>query len=274
MRKSKSIFSKIKNRFVKTKLSPVLVPVMEGDLLKNHTAFIVGGSGGIGYAIAERFVANGCQVIISGTNIEKLQKKVDELKNNTDFIVMDIRDIESIKKGIDEATKKRKIDILVNAAGIHGPSDFWSITEDDWDSVINTNLKGMYFTSQIIAKYMRENEVKGHILNISSASALKLGKTPYEISKNAVKSMTMGLADECIKYGIVVNCLGPGPTATSMLNMDENSYLDWEGNPSGRVARPEEIANWAVYLASDIGNYVVGDSIYVTGGSGTICIDK
>lgn len=86
--------------------------------------------------------------------------------------------------------------------------------------------------------------------------------------------MTLGVARELVKYGIVVNCLAPGPTATPMLNFQDGQQINWEGNPSGRVAMPEEIANWAVFLVSDLGNLVVGDSLYVTGGSGTICIDK
>lgn len=271
----KSVLKKIRKCFFGEKIKPVLIPVEEGKYLDGHIAFIVGGSGGIGHAIAERFIANGCKVIISGTNREKLIKTVAELDNDTKFVLMDLCDINSIRKGCKEAIDKAgKIDILVNSAGVHGPSDFWTITEKDWDSVMDTNVKGMFFTSQIFASYMRTEKIKGHILNISSASALKHGKTPYEISKNSVRAMTLGIAEECIKYGIVVNCLGPGPTATNMLHMNSESELNWNGNPSGRVARPEEIANWAVYLASSLGDYVVGDSLYVSGGSGTICIDK
>ncbi len=271
----KSMFKKIKKLLFGKKIVPLLVPVMEGKYLEGHIAFIVGGSGGIGRAIAERFIANGCKVIISGTNKEKIVKTATELGNDTEYVIMNLFDLNSIRNGCREAIEKAgKIDILVNSAGIHGPSDFWTISENDWNSVMDTNVKGMFFTSQILATYMREQKIRGHILNISSASALKHGKTPYEISKNAVRAMTLGMAEECIKYGIVVNCLGPGPTATNMLHMNNESELNWSGNPSGRVARPEEIANWAVYLASSLGDYVVGDSLYVSGGSGTICIDK
>lgn len=272
----KRLLKKLKSILVVEKLTAISTPVLEGKLLVNHTAFISGGTGGIGAAIAKRFIANGARVVIAGRDEEKLKNVCSELGEKATYVVLDITEPKQFDDVIEESSKKiqEKIDILVNSAGTHGPSDLWSVTPENWDTVMDTNLKGMYFLSQSFGKYYRKNSIRGHILNISSASALKPGKTPYEISKNGVKAVTLGLAAEMIKYGIVVNGLAPGPTATEMLHMDTRSSLRWPGNPSGRVATPEEIANWAVMLVSDMGNYVVGDSFYVTGGSGTICIDK
>lgn len=269
----KKIYKFLRKKIIFEKLIPVYVPIVNGKLLDGKTAIIVGGSGGIGCAIAKQFIENNCKVIISGTSEKKLKSISDDLGPACSYIIIDITDINKMQESISALLKNNRVDILVNAAGIHGPANFWDITEYDYDSVMNINIKGMFFISQLIAKYFRDNNIKGHIVNISSASALKPGKTPYEISKAAVKSFTLGLATECIKYGITVNCLAPGPTATNMLNLNKDSELNWYGNPSGRVATVEEIANWAVYLASSVGNLIVGDSIYVTGGSGTICID-
>lgn len=273
----KKLLKKIKSKFIVKKLVPVATTVCEGTMLQNKVAFISGGSGGIGYAIAERFVANGCKVIISGTNEDRLRNACLKLGSVCDYIVLNIAQPESIERLINDYCEKHqevKFDILVNCAGVHGPAQFLKTTVEDWDSVMNVNLRGMYFLSQWFAQYFIQENIKGHILNVGSASALKPGRTPYEISKAGVETLTRGMAFELIPYNIIVNCISPGPTATKMLNMDGNTSLNWSGNPSGRVATPEEIANWAVFLASGIGDYVVGTSVYVTGGSGTICIDK
>lgn len=270
--------TKIKSKLVIETTKAITVPLLDGELLEGYTAFISGGTGGIGIAIAERFVANGCKVILSGRNEQKLISACSRIGSNCRYLVMDLNDDMNYSKIVAQTVsildKNEKIDIVVNCAGVHGPSDFWTITPSDWDSVIDTNLKSMYFICQSFGRYMRDNNIHGHILNIGSASALKPGKTPYEISKNAVRALTLGVAAELIKYGIVVNCLAPGPTATSMLNRSESDSLAWPANPSGRIALPEEIANWAVLMASNMADYIVGDSLYVTGGSGTICIDK
>ncbi|WP_348687876.1 SDR family oxidoreductase [uncultured Dubosiella sp.] len=272
----KKIIKRIISKVRVEKLYPIKIPVMEGSFLKGKTAFISGGAGGIGFAIAERFIANGADIIISGRNKEKLKAACKKLGSNAHYVVLNLDNPENFDEVIFSIIPEfcSKIDILVNCSGIHGSSNFWDVTPLEWDEVMNVNLKGMYFLSQTFGKYFKKNQIAGHILNISSASALKHGKTPYEISKNGVRTITLGMAEEMIKFGIVVNCLAPGPTATSMLNMTNTSSLKWSGNPTGRVATPEEIANWAVLMVSDMGNYIVGDSFYVTGGSGTICIDR
>lgn len=273
---AKKIAKKLKSCLFIEKKVAINIPVLNGNLLEGHKAFIVGGTGGIGYAIAERFIANGCKTVITGTNEEKLKSACASYETEMQYMVMNLNKVDSFQKIISdaEAIQEGKFDIFVNAAGLHGPSSLWDISEENWDNVMNVNLKGMYFMCQAAGKYMKEQGIRGHILNISSASALKPGKTPYEISKAGVSSMTLGLADEMIKYGIVVNCLAPGPTATKMLNYQEVGTVSWPANPTGRMATPEEIANWAVLMVSDLGNYIVGDSFYVSGGSGTICIDK
>lgn len=266
----------LKKRFVREKIVPIKTPILLGNALERRKALIVGGSGGIGNAIARSFSDNGCKVVIAGTNEFKLRQGCLD-SDSIQYHVIDVTDVENIFDSIQDAEKhfdNNPFDIIVNAAGKRGPGDFWQVTPKDWDEVMDINLKSVFFICQAAAKYMKERKITGHILNIGSASALKPGKTPYEISKCGIKSLTLGLAKELVGFGIVVNCLSPGPTATSMLHYEPNDGIEWEGNPAGRMATPEEIAAWSVLLVSNLGDYVVGNSVYVTGGSGTICIDK
>ncbi len=276
-----SLFTKIKryikNKFTKEVVKTVNIPVANGEYLKNRRAVISGGSGGIGRAIAKAFVDNGASVIILGTNEKKLKAVADSIGSQCRYVLFDLKDFNSyddkIKEILTVFDDDVAIDILVNAAGFMGKSNFLDITEDDWDSVIDLNLKASYFLSQKISKYMIEKNINGNILNISSTSALKPGWNPYCISKAGVKSMTLGLADELIKYGIVVNCIAPGPVATEMLKKTDGDLFNprYKGK---RYAAPEEIADWAVYMVSDAGRLILGDSLYISGGSGTLDICK
>lgn len=255
-------------------VSSVQIPVYQGHLLKGKKAIVV-GAGGIGKAIAEALLANGCEVTITGTNPEKLEKTRQSMgEENVRSVVLNVKNIASVQDIIwNAADQMGGMDIFVYAAGIHGHDVFGSVTEETWDSVLDINLKGMYFADQAAANYMKNHGIQGHILNVSSASCNKPGWTPYEISKNGVKALTLGFADKLIPFGIVVNSIAPGPVATSMLGVTEEN-IAWEGNPSGRVATPEEIANIALVMVSDMGTLIVGDTYFVSGGSGTICLDR
>ena len=263
------------NNLVREKITPINMPVYEGQLLKGKVALIIGGSGGIGQGIAERFIANGCRVIVSGTNEEKLLSLRNKFGDKYRYIVMDVKEVESLQNKILEASEFfGEIDTFVYSAGVHSNEQFGSVTENTWNLIMDINLKGMYFVCQAAADYMISNKIHGHILNISSASCAKPGWTPYEISKWGVRSMTLGLADKLIKKGIVVNSIAPGPVATAMLGRETGDNLTWQGNPSGRMATIEEIGNLAVFMVSSMGDLVVGDTYFLSGGSGTICIDK
>lgn len=138
------------------------------------------------------------------------------------------------------------------------------------DLLWHTNLKGLFFMTQIVSNYMKEKKIKGHILNVSSAAALKPGYTPYEISKSGVRSFTLGAAAELIPYGIVVNAIAPGPVATAMLGRKEGDTLYTDCIPAKRFATPSEIGQLAVIMVSDMCDLVIGDTFYISGGSGTI----
>ena len=258
------------------KMTAVEVPVFAGHLLEGKKALIVGGSGGIGSAIAKLYSENGCKVAISGTNAEKLEEVCTRMGVDASHgIVADITKVEEIVRCVAKAREiLGRIDIFVHCAGIHCHDAFGSIQEKTWDNVMDVNVKSVYFFCQEVSNYMVQNHIKGHILTVSSASSAKPGWTPYEISKNGVKALTLGFADKLIPYGIVVNSIAPGPVSTPMLGKQDTSDIRWEGNPTGRMSTPSEIANWAMLMVSDMGNMIVGDTFYVSGGSGTVCMDR
>lgn len=243
------------------------------ELLKGKIALIIGGTGGIGKAIAEAFISSGAKVVISGTNERKVRETVEQLGINAKGMQIDLNHVslfdEKITHVVEQFPEKR-IDILVNCAGVHGDQKFGNVSEETYDMVMNTNLKGLFFMTQEVGNYMKRKGIKGHILNVSSAAALKPGYTPYEISKNAVKAFTLGAAAELIDYGIVVNAIAPGPVATSMLGYEEGNTLYTDCVPAKRFATPLEIAQLAVIMVSDMCNLVVGDTFYISGGSGTV----
>lgn len=266
----------IKKYFVVKKIVPTEIPVYREELLKEKAALIFGGSGGIGSEIAKAFVQSGSKVMLVGTNETKLIdicKQIGEEKAK--YIIADIKNVSDITNSIEQAVKEfGKIDIFVHAAGVHCHDKFGEVTEQTWENVMDVNLKSMYFACQKVSNYMIKNNIKGHILNVSSASSAKPGWTPYEISKNAVRALTLGFADKLVKHGIVVNAIAPGPVSTTMLKNMDKEDISWQGNPTGRMSTPAEIANWVVFMASDMGNMIIGDTFFISGGSGTICIDK
>jgi 3-oxoacyl-[acyl-carrier protein] reductase len=188
---------------------------------------------------------------------------------------MDMRDVSDFKMHFESVINKlgeKKLDILCNNAGIQGAT-FGCAKEEDFDAVIETNYKGVFFLSQIIAHYMIDNCIRGNILNIASSSSIRPTNSAYSLSKACIKELTEGMAKYLIPHGIVVNGLAPGPTITPLMNKDEKSTIEHPSNPSGRYAMPEEIANMAVVLTSGIGRMVVGSIVYMTGGAGNITVD-
>ncbi|MCK9154893.1 MAG: SDR family oxidoreductase [Paludibacteraceae bacterium] len=258
-----------------TKMAP-------SDLLKGRCALITGGTSGIGLAISNAMLDAGADVIITGRNEQNLNEAFNQLVNNNIdrekrvfFEIMDIRDVNSFDIHFNNILKKignRKIDILCNNAGVQS-GVFGKTSEQQFDDVLATNLKGTYFLSQIIAKYMVDNKIEGNVLNIASSSSLRPANSPYILSKWGIRALTIGLAKTLIPHRIVVNGIAPGPTATKMLIKDPNRGIENPKNPLGRMCTTDEIANMAVILTSGIGRSIVGDIVYMTGGAGIITFD-
>lgn len=251
------------------------------ELLLGRVALVTGGTSGIGFEIAKNFANAGASVIITGRNTDRVNNAVKQLRienrngGGIFGVEMDMRDVERLKICFDEANEMcdKPIDILVNNAGVLG-CNFSDGTEEDYDAVLDTNLKGAFFLSQLVSHYMKDNHIKGNILNVASSSSLRPASSAYTVSKWGIRGLTLGMAKTLAPYGIVVNGIAPGPTATPMLMTNGVSEdLDLSTNPTGRYALPEEIANMAVVLVSNMGRMVVGDIVYMTGGAGLITFD-
>lgn len=276
--KTKSLFSKQPQTIYAN-----IVQLAQNELLTGKIAIITGGTSGIGFSIADAMLrANADAVCITGRDKERCEDAVEKLcaigtgrKSRVFYEVMDIRDTKNLEQhflNIQDKLGDRNIDILCNNAGVQGAA-FGSAKEEDFDNVMDTNYKGAFFLSQIFAHYLIDRRIEGNILNIASSSSLRPTNSAYSLSKACIKELTAGMAKYLIKYGIVVNGVAPGPTATPLMNKNSGSSIGHPSNPSGRYALPEEIANMAVVLTSGLGRMVVGSIVYMTGGAGNITYD-
>lgn len=161
------------------KVQPIIVPTDKEKLLDGKVALITGGSSGIGLAIAKAFQNSGAKVIIAGTNQQRLENALSKLGGGTArSLLIDVRDVSALPQKVEEATalfEDNKIDILVNSAGVVTKHDFWNTDEKEYDSIMDTNAKGAFFMSQAVGKQMVEKHIQGHILNVTSSSALRPG---------------------------------------------------------------------------------------------------
>ena len=260
-----ALFQKIIRR------EPVIITDVENNLLKDKTAIVTGGNSGIGYAIAKKFIESGAKVTILARNPEKTKSVAQELQ--CDYLIADVTDTENLIVKVSQYINDKRIEILVNSAGILDKEPMLAKTPKGYDAVMNTNLKAAYFMTQTIANHMLKNGIKGHILNISSSSSKRPGWGPYQLSKHGLNAMTEGFAMHLAPNGITVNGIAPGITATPMQdgNLVKGS-LTYD-NPMRRAQTPEEIANLAVFMVSDLGNSIIGDTVLMTGGSGNLSIN-
>jgi len=243
--------------------------------LKDKTSIITGGTAGIGKEIAIAFAKEGAHVAIFGTNAERAKEVLELLQQrhpNQKFLVklVDVSD----KKAVDQALQEilaefGKIDILVNNAGITRDGLLMKMTEDDWDRVIAVNLKSVYNTCQALVRSMLKAR-SGKIINITSVVGLNgnAGQTNYAASKAGMVGFTQSLAKEVASRGICVNCIAPGFIKTSMTDVltDEQREGILKQVPMNRLGSAEEIANAAIFLASDWSNYITGQVLTVDGG--------
>lgn len=259
----------------------VYVPKLKGSLLEGRSALVTGGTSGIGFSIAEAFLNNGADVVITGRTEGRVEAAVGQLSSiagsgRVSGIAFDVADADNADANLRRAIEisvDRRIDMLVNNAGVVSGGPMSAITVEEFDRVLSTNLRGAYFLSQAFGEHLIAQSVSGNILNIASSSSLRPAVSPYTISKWGIRGLTVGLAKALAPHGVTVNGIAPGPTATPMLQGDDAGYLELASSPVGRYATPEEIADMAVVLVSDIGRMIVGDIVYMTGGAGVITVD-
>lgn len=244
--------------------------VEHGFSLSNKIAIIIGGSQGIGYAIAKKFISEGANVTITGRNLDHLLTAQENLGSRCSICQWDCSDLDKLDSVLESIFIQRKENyhpsyILVNCAGLYIHKDFSSITVEDWDKVFNINLKALYFISQRASSYLMERS-GGKIINIASNRGLMGDYGPYGLAKAGVINLTQGLALELIPHNIIVNAIAPGITATNINHIDpfSNAFLDFV--PNRRICLPEEIAEIAALLASDAANNIVGQVITCDGG--------
>lgn len=264
----KTVIQKIFHRlFDNAKKNPIVLNVSykeETGLLEGKRAIIIGGTTGIGQAIAHKLHCSGCEVIVASRNP---QKQTEHFKVEK----WDVSEIEKIPQYFKDIIEKYdKIDIIINSQGICPLKDFeqnfGEIRPKDFEEVMGVNLESVFFICQEACKYFRANNIKGHILNIASTEGLKGAVVPYGISKAGIVSLTKGLGKKMISSGVVINGIAPGATTTSMMKMDANVDIRRDYIPSQRASIVEEIANVALLLISDMGNNMPGTIITVDGG--------
>ena len=260
------------------KVYPKISILAPSELLSGRTALITGGTSGIGYEIAKAFIDAGCFVVITGRNQERVddacRRIAEQVQRKGQVLGFELNNlrVDSFKDVLDRiilAVPSHRIDILVNNAGVLG-GHFSDADEALYDSVMDTNLKGPFFLTQAVAHHMKEHGIEGNILNVASSSSLRPADSAYCLSKWGIRGFTEGAARSLAPFGIVVNGIAPGPTATPMLMHNGKDDISWPSNLTGRMVTPQEVAQMAVILVSHMSRMVIGDIVYMTGGGGNI----
>lgn len=245
------------------------------EILKGQVAIVTGGSAGIGKAIALLFAQQGAHVCVLATNKEKGATVVAELEQATapsraSFYQVDVSDTAAVKKVIDEILAKHgKVDIVVNNAGITRDLLLMKMTADDWDQVMNVNVKSCFNLCQALVRPMMKAR-QGRVINVSSVVGLtgNTGQANYAASKAAMIGFTKSLAKELGSRNITANCIAPGYIDTEMTAglTEEWKKAIIDKTSLGRMGKPEDIAQAALFLASPGGAYITGQVLVVDGG--------
>ncbi len=242
--------------------------------MNKEIVLVIGGSKGIGEAIVKK-IANEKRIIhFTWFQSEKNAKKISEdlSRNNLENYChhLDISKSEEVEALVEEVGNKyKKIDVLINNAGIIRDNPLYLIDNDDWSDVLNTNLSGVFYACKYSSKFMIRNR-KGKIVNISSVSARKggRGQANYSASKGGIESFTRSLAVELAKKNITANCVSPGVIETDMTKFIRDNYSEIINTKIllKRPGKPEEVANVVKFLISEDASYINGQVINVDGG--------
>lgn len=243
------------------------------NTLENRVAIVTGGAQGIGNATVKLFAQAGATVIIWDVNEAKANSTIAELKSlsgNIEFQKVDVTSLDSVTEAAKNIVEKhKKIDILINNAGITRDASLLKMTAEQWKQVIDVNLTGVFNCTKAVAPFMVENKY-GKIVNTSSVVGLygNFGQTNYVATKSGIIGMTKVWARELGKKGINVNAVAPGFIATEMVETVPEKVIEMlkEKTPLGKLGDPEDIANAYLFLVSDQAKYITGTVLSVDGG--------
>jgi 3-oxoacyl-[acyl-carrier protein] reductase len=250
------------------------------ERFSERTAVVTGGGGGIGAATARRLAAEGAAVAIldrDGGLAEATASGLRSAGARALAVQCDVTSSSDVDGAMDRVVQELgSLDVLVNNAGLTRDQLLFRMTDDDWDVVIDVNLKGAFLCTRAAQRHMVANKY-GRIVNLSSTSALgNRGQANYAAAKAGLQGLTRTLAIELGPFGITVNAVGPGYIATGMteataqrvgMEATEHQRLAAEANPLKRVGQPEDVASVIAFLASDDASYVSGQVLYISGGA-------
>ncbi len=246
--------------------------------LHGKVAIVTGASRGLGRYFSRALAGAGADLVItsrSRANLEETEAEIEAMGRRVLPLELDVRDYNSIRAMVSAAFEHYgKIDILVNNAGCNIRKPALEISWDDWNTVLDTNLRGPFFVAQAVAEKMIPRGY-GRIINIGSVTSVfgYAGITPYCASRGGVKQMTMSLADEWGGQGITVNCLAPGwfKTEQNKVLYENQAWVEYikDRIPLNRPGRPNDLDGTIVFLASDASEYITGQCILVDGGIST-----
>jgi 3-oxoacyl-[acyl-carrier protein] reductase len=242
--------------------------------LTDHVALVTGGRTGIGAAVAEGLAAEGCHVAIVDRTIDEearvTAQRIEAQARRCLLMEADVRDFAAAEARVRETVAALgRLDILVCNAGITADAPIWKLTEEQWDAVIDVNLKG-YFNYNRAAATVFKDQRHGKIVNVASINGLrgKHAQTNYSASKGGIIALSKALAREVGKFGVNVNVLAPGMVRTAMAERLPPEFLEQAMDETvlGRLALPEDCANAVLFLCSDRARHITGEVVKVDGG--------
>jgi len=246
--------------------------------LTGKIALVTGASRGLGQYFGRALARAGADLVVTSRDVTALQpfcQEIESLGRRAVPLALDVRDPESIQQmAVAAHDAYGKIDVLVNNAGCNVRKPSTEITWDDWNLVLDTNLRGTFFVAQAIGKQMIAQQA-GRIINIGSVTSVfgYAGLAPYCASRGGVKQLTMSLADDWGQHGITVNCLAPGwfKTEQNRVLYENQEWVDYlvDRIPLKRPGQPQDLDGAIVFLASDASAYVTGQTLLIDGGIST-----
>ena len=246
--------------------------------LTGKVAIVTGASRGLGQYFGRALARAGADLVITSRTLKSLdafKAEIEGLGRRAVPLELDVRDLKSITAMAEAAEAAYgKIDILVNNAGLNVRKPALDITWDDWNIVLETNLRGTFFVAQAVARGMIKRQY-GRIINIGSVTSVMgyAGLAPYTASRGGVKQLTMSLADDWGIDGVTVNCLAPGwfRTEQNKVLYENKEWVDYISDriPLGRPGKPDDLDGAVVFLASDASAYITGQTLLVDGGIST-----